>query len=133
VTVAIVPSDIVVLFVRDLDASTRFYSDVLGMPFRHRDDHSSVYATDGGTLLLVDHEGADDLLGDKAIDHGARRGATAVHVAAVDDVDATYDALREKGVAFLRAPEDREWGLRTAHFADPDGNVWELHTELGGD
>lgn len=48
--------------------------------------------------------------------------------APVEDVDTAYEDLRVKGVEFIRAPEDRPWGLRCAHFKDPEGNVWEIHT-----
>ena len=40
--------------------------------------------------------------------------------AEVDDVDATYEALKAKGVTLLRPPTDQPWALRTAHFADPE-------------
>jgi len=59
------------------------------------------------------------------------RGANSVIVTSVDDVDALYDELRAKGVEFIRAPEDRWWGKRCAHFKDPDGHVWEIHTDKG--
>jgi uncharacterized glyoxalase superfamily protein PhnB len=29
-------------------------------------------------------------------------------------------------VALLNGPIDRPWGRRTAAFADPAGNVWEI-------
>jgi uncharacterized glyoxalase superfamily protein PhnB len=48
----------------------------------------------------------------------------------VEDVDALYADLASKGVEFVREPVDREWGLRTAHFKDPDGNIWELARPL---
>ena len=46
-------------------------------------------------------------------------------------MDATYAALKAKGVTFLRPPTDQPWGLRTAHFADPEGNPWEIHQSVG--
>jgi len=30
------------------------------------------------------------------------------------------------GVTLLNGPVDRPWGRRTAAFADPSGNVWEV-------
>ena len=27
-------------------------------------------------------------------------------------------------------PMDREWGMRTASFTDPDGHIWEVAQEL---
>jgi catechol 2,3-dioxygenase-like lactoylglutathione lyase family enzyme len=32
-------------------------------------------------------------------------------------------------VELLNGPIDREWGVRTAAFADPDGHVWEVAQE----
>ena len=36
---------------------------------------------------------------------------------------------RARGVELLNGPLDREWGVRTAAFADPDGHVWEVAQE----
>jgi len=41
--------------------------------------------------------------------------------------------LVAQGVEFIREPIDREWGLRTAHFEDPDGNIWKISQSLAAD
>jgi len=123
-------SGIYVLFVQDLERSRAFYKDTLGMEARHEDDTSSALTTDNGMLLLLSEAGAADLLGEGAVAPGAGGGASFVMVAMVDDVDATHQALLAKGVTFLREPEDRRWGLRTAHFRDPDGYVWEISSPI---
>jgi len=33
-------------------------------------------------------------------------------------------------VTLLNGPMDREWGVRTASFTDPDGHIWELAQAL---
>jgi catechol 2,3-dioxygenase-like lactoylglutathione lyase family enzyme len=48
----------------------------------------------------------------------------------VDDVDATCALLQERGVELLAGPVDREWGMRTATFADPAGQSWEIAQPL---
>lgn len=50
--------------------------------------------------------------------------------AGVDDVVATYEALKARGVTFLRPPTDQAWGLRTAHFTYPEGNFWEINQPI---
>ncbi|HLP88029.1 MAG TPA: VOC family protein [Nostocaceae cyanobacterium] len=51
---------------------------------------------------------------------------------AVDDVDEVYENLKANNVNFINSPVDRpEWGLRTAHLRDPDGNLIEIYTNLG--
>jgi uncharacterized glyoxalase superfamily protein PhnB len=33
-------------------------------------------------------------------------------------------------VTLLNGPMDREWGMRTASFTDPDGHIWEIAQQL---
>jgi lactoylglutathione lyase len=52
-------------------------------------------------------------------------------IMAVEDMDAVYRQLRERGVIFITEPLDRQnWGIRTAHFRDPDGNLIEINSSL---
>jgi predicted enzyme related to lactoylglutathione lyase len=44
----------------------------------------------------------------------------------VDDVEATWERLRARGVEFVARPELMPWGGVLAHFRDPDGNVLTL-------
>ncbi len=40
----------------------------------------------------------------------------------VEDVDATVEALKDKGLEFESDPVDQEWLWREAHLRDPSGN-----------
>jgi uncharacterized glyoxalase superfamily protein PhnB len=44
-----------------------------------------------------------------------------------DNVTATYDELRAKGVEFSREPAKTPWGGMEAMFVDPFGNRFMLH------
>jgi len=33
-------------------------------------------------------------------------------------------------VELLNGPVNREWGMRTAGFTDPDGHIWEIAQKL---
>src|ERR1700722_7257507 len=48
----------------------------------------------------------------------------------VDDVDAVCAEIAGRGVQSLAGPADRDWGMRTATFADPGGHIWEIAQEL---
>jgi uncharacterized glyoxalase superfamily protein PhnB len=50
----------------------------------------------------------------------------------VADANAVCAELERHGVKLLNGPVDRPWGRRTAAFADPAGNVWEIAQELPG-
>jgi catechol 2,3-dioxygenase-like lactoylglutathione lyase family enzyme len=122
--------DVVVLFVADVDRAKSFYRDTLGMAIKFEDESSAGVDFDTTLLILLSIAGAQDLLTPEAV--AARRDAVATSqlVSFVDDVDAVYQQLVARGVEFVREPIDREWGLRTAHFKDPDGNVWEIAQSL---
>jgi Predicted enzyme related to lactoylglutathione lyase len=44
----------------------------------------------------------------------------------VDDIDETYQKLKEKGVFFTGEPTDTQWGGKIATFKDPDENILQL-------
>jgi uncharacterized protein len=58
---------------------------------------------------------------------GAFKGFTlAVNVETDEDVDESLEVAREAGATVLREAEVAPWGVRSAYFADPEGNVWEI-------
>ena len=115
----------ITLFVEDLRAAKRFYSDVFQLPVHFEDDSSAVFEF-GDTLvnLLVASE-APSLVAPATVaapDAGVRFQFTL----GVDDVDAVVGELKSRGVETLNGPMDRPWGIRTASFRDPGGHIWEV-------
>ena len=115
----------ITLFVDDLEAARRFYVEVFGLPVFYEDESSAVF-TFGETLVnLLKATEAPELVAPAPVgspDAGVRFQFTL----GVDDVDATCDELRRRGVELLNGPLDRPWGIRTASFRDPGGHVWEI-------
>jgi lactoylglutathione lyase len=122
--------DVVVLFVADLARAKAFYRDTLGLGIKFEDQASAGFDLGDTLLLLLTIRDAQDLLSPEAVATQRPTGASSQHVAFVEDVDAMYKHLASRGVEFVREPIDREWGLRTAHFKDPDGNIWEIAHSL---
>lgn len=55
------------------------------------------------------------------------RGITlAVNVEEPEEVDAAIEKARQAGAVILKEPEEAFWGGRSAYFADPEYNVWEV-------
>ncbi|MEH2161429.1 MAG: VOC family protein [Nostoc sp.] len=51
---------------------------------------------------------------------------------AVDNVDEVYQQVKSQSAIVVTEPQDRsDWGIRTAHFRDPDGNLIEIYNNLG--
>ena len=120
------------VFVEDLDASTSFYRDVLGLKTVHQDENSTVFDLGNTLVNLLRVEAAHDLVAPATVapaDVGVRMQLTAW----VDDVDAVCALLRSRGVTMLNGPVDRPWGKRTAAFADPSGTVWEIAQDIPND
>jgi lactoylglutathione lyase len=55
-----------------------------------------------------------------------------VLIFAVDNVDEVYEQVKNHNAIVVTEPQDRpDWGIRTAHFRDPDGNLIEIYSNLG--
>ena len=122
----------VVLFVRDLTRCTAFYRDTFKLQYQGSDANSASFLLQEGLyLILLSPEGAADLLGTEVNALKIEGGPRGLLAAGVADVDAAYEELKAKGVTFVRPPTDQRWGLRTAHFTDPEGNLWEINQPIG--
>lgn len=115
----------ITVFVEDLPATRQFYADVFGLPVAFEDASSAVF--DFGTTLinLLDVSEAAELIGPARV-AGQDAGARFQFTINVDDVDATCADLARRGVTLVNGPMDRPWGIRTAAFRDPAGNIWEI-------
>jgi lactoylglutathione lyase len=117
--------DAITLFVEDLAAAKRFYTEVFQLPVFFEDDSSTVFKF-GDTLVNLLEAGEATSLVAPATVATPEAGARFQFTLAVDDVDATVDELKSRGVELLNGPMDRPWGIRTASFCDPGGHIWEV-------
>jgi lactoylglutathione lyase len=115
----------VILYVEDLEASTAFYRDVVGLPYKFTDAGYAEFGTEGTKFALYERRRAEWLTG-----RSVAPGPAAEIVIVVEDVDACAERLSERGVTVLSGPADRPWGHRTLHIADPDGFVVEFAQEI---
>ena len=120
-----------VVFVRDLARCLTFYRDTLGLEVQESDPDSVSFQMENVYFLLLEVSAAADLIRSEANELKIEGGPRGLLAAGVEDVDAAYEALKAKGVTFLRPPTNQPWGLRTAHFADPEGNLWEINQSIG--
>lgn len=117
----------ITLFVEDLAATRKFYMEVFGLPAAYEDDDSAVFDFGNSVVNLLAATAAPELIDPAPVaspDAGSRMQLTIQ----VEDVDATCADLAHRGVELLNGPMDRPWGIRTASFRDPAGNIWEIAT-----
>ena len=115
----------ITLFAEDLEATKAFYERVFDLPVHFEDPHSAVFRFGDLLVNLLSIDEAPELIGPARVaapEAGARMQLTIE----VDDVDAICAKLTARGVELLNGPMDRPWGIRTAAFQDPAGNVWEI-------
>jgi catechol 2,3-dioxygenase-like lactoylglutathione lyase family enzyme len=115
----------ITLFVEDLAATKQFYQEVFGLPVHYEDEASSVFNFGNAVINLLKVEEAPVLIAPAPVappDAGSRFQFTI----GVDDVDAMCAELARRGVTLLNGPMDRPWGIRTATFMDPAGQIWEI-------
>ena len=117
--------DAMTLFVEDLAATKAFYVEVFRLPVHYEDDNSVVFKFGETLINLLDIAQAPGLI-DPAVVAPREAGSRIQFTIGVDDVDATCELLKARGVELLNGPMDRPWGIRTASFRDPGGHIWEI-------
>ncbi len=116
---------------KDIQASLRFYGEVLGfrqLATARMEGFSIVYfaVPGGGRLELFDYAGKNPQGTRQETEVGLR------HLAfAVEDVDAAERVLKEKGVTVTLPPTDLpSLGVRVILFLDPNGVTLEFSQTL---
>ena len=120
------------LLVSDIAASINFWRDVMGLQMTYGDESMgyAYFVTESAGVELLTRAGFVEALGEEP-STTRTQGHPAVLVFGVDDVDAAYADLLERGANAVAAPQDRPaWGVRSAHLSDPDGYIVELYTQL---
>ena len=115
-----------VLFVKDLATCMAFYQDKLGLKSTFTDDVSAAYKMSDHDFVLLQESAAVEMISKEAVSFENGSGYRVLLCVEVENVDATYEAFKAKGIQFIKAPKSQDWGRRTAYFADPEGNLWEL-------
>lgn len=119
------------LLVDDYAGTFIFYRDVLGLEPTFGDDASGYADFDTGdvTVALFD---AGEMNEAVDADGPSARGRDQVAVVfRVADVEAIETELRSNGIDIAAPPTDHpEWGIRTLHCRDPDGNLLEFNEPL---
>lgn len=119
--------DHVTLVVKDLEASRRFYCDVLGMEQVARPGFSFdgrwFQAGDTQIHLILEHEESGASGENANLVKSSRNRHFAFEV---DDGEAAAKALTDKNVPILSGPKHRPDGAVQVFVVDPDGHVVEL-------
>ncbi|MGG2093418.1 VOC family protein [Bacillus sp. S13(2024)] len=121
------------ILVKDFKKSAMFYRDLLEFPVSwYEEDMEYALFNNGETKIeLVSRKMMAELVGEGDKPLEAEAQSKFLLQFEVEDVDNTYNRLREKGIKFVNEPHERkEWRACVAHFRDPDDNLIEIYKML---
>jgi catechol 2,3-dioxygenase-like lactoylglutathione lyase family enzyme len=107
----------VALTVKNLEACTKFYTELLGMKIEWQPDKDNVYLTSGNDNLAL-HRAATNF---NASSH-QRLDHIGFIIDTAEQVDVWHSFLLEQGVSIKTSPKTHRDGARSFYCLDPDGN-----------
>ena len=124
-------SIITTLAVADIDASVRFYTEVLGF------DIAFTLPGEDGKLIHASVQRGDSYLmfgridPSKAHDQGPLGRGVVLYASVADDedIDAYFQRVRNAGATVVQVPTDQFWGHRDWGITDPDGYLLFISKE----
>ena len=121
------------LLVMNFKACFLFYRDIMGFKATYGSEND-VYAdfdTGATTIALFGRQNMSEAIATTNLPLQAKAQDAVCLCFGVENVDAACEELKQKGVGLVAEPTDRTgWGIRTAHFRDPDGNLIEINQPL---
>jgi catechol 2,3-dioxygenase-like lactoylglutathione lyase family enzyme len=124
---------VLTLGVADLERSTAFYRDGLGLSTEgivgREFEHGAVafFELSGGLKLALWAQ--DDIAHDTGLEkHPVSSTAVTIgqNVVKREEVDRTIDAARRAGAEIIKSPQNTFYGGYAGYFRDPDGHLWEV-------
>jgi lactoylglutathione lyase len=122
--------NLVTIWTEAIEPMKHFYHSILGFPITN----------DLGTYVEFHNPGVRFALCQRTVMHQyseeyktTAQGQSfelAFPCDSVQDLDQSYERLLEQGAKGIHPPRNMPWNQRTALFADPEGNIHELFTEL---
>jgi catechol 2,3-dioxygenase-like lactoylglutathione lyase family enzyme len=118
----------IMLGVKDMDRSKRFYGEGLGCAIAQ--DHPGFVSFDLGegssSLALYPWDGAAQEAGVSPEGSGFRGASFHFIVSSRETVDEVMAKAEAAGGSVVRAAAAAQWGGYSGYFADPDGYLWKV-------
>lgn len=117
----------ILLGVKDMEASKRFYTEGLGWKIEHDYRISVFFVQHGGTLIgFYGRDGLAANLGVSAEGSGFSGFVLNYVVRSEARVDEIVSLAEKAGARITRPAGKETWGGYGGAFADPDGYLWQI-------
>jgi len=121
------------LLVSNFKACFLFYRDVMGFQATYGTENDTYADFDTGpvSIALFDKQEMSEAVGTADLPADTTSQDKVCLIFAVDDVDIVCQQLVRQGVPLTAVPSDHpDWGIRSAYFRDPAGNLIEINQPL---
>ena len=116
----------VYLMTPDIEASTQFCTEALGLEQTYDGDRSVAFDT-GTCELKFERDFDEETLAAFGMEPpGDNRGGGAVLVIEVDDIEAAHERAQDAGATVLRTPMETSWDREMFLVQSPAGYVFEV-------
>ena len=122
--------NLITIWTNDIEKMRNFYNKVLGFNIKN----------DLGNYVEFENNGVRFAICTREVMHGysneyekqafGQSFELAFPCEDPRDVDKSFIQLIEMGATSIKAPQNMPWNQRTALFADPDGNIHEIFSEI---
>jgi uncharacterized protein len=125
----------ILLGVKDMERSKRFYTEGLGWKVQNDWKISVFFVPHGGSLVgFYGRDGLAESVGVGADGSGFSGLVFNYVVRSEKRVDEVMDEAKKAGAKILKPAAKLEWGGYGGTFADPDGYIWSIgYSEQGKD
>src|SRR5215469_6600840 len=108
--------DYVIVYVSDMQRSTNFYRDVLGLSLKYSSPGWTEFNT-GGTTIALHTTGSQTQAPQQSLPPAGQAHLGFI----VDDLQGLYETLKARDVHFSLPPQKQSSGITLAVLHDPDG------------
>lgn len=112
--------------VKDLEKMANWYKDIFGWKAMKEEKEIVFFKLNGFILSLFPASELAKDIGIKDDGKGFKQFTLAINLRSEDEVNATFDELRKKGVTIIKKPEKVFWGGYSGYIADIENNYWEI-------
>jgi lactoylglutathione lyase len=119
----------ITMFIEDTQRSKTFYEEVFGARVVYEDEDAVAFEFENLVVNMLRVVAAHELIAPASVGEADAPSRFQLTIE-VQDTDAVCEQLGQRGVELLNGPMDREWGMRTAAFTDPDGHIWEVAAKI---
>lgn len=122
--------NMITIWTDTIEPMKKFYSEVLGFEVKLDLNNYIEFENDGVRFAICLRSVMYDytsIYREKTTGQGFE---LAFECESSKELEQTYKTLVEKGAVGIHEPQKMPWNQITALFADPDGNIHELFTEL---